>query len=239
MNRQKPILFIIVLALIGATAGALAHAKANQKLGLPGVKTRPLVGSKNLEVVLPPDLPGYTSKPLLQAEVVTNQLPQDTSFGQRLYIAADGFETLANVVLMGSSRASIHKPQICLTAQGWNINDAASRQETVRVDNPVPYDLPVMRLTATREAEVDGQKVVQQGVYVYWFVDANRYTASHARRMIWMAQDVLFKSELDRWAYISFFSMGAPGQEDAMFERMKKLIATSVPGFQLVPQAAK
>jgi hypothetical protein len=239
MNRQKPILFIIVLALIGATAGALAHTKANQKLGLPGVKTRPLAGSKNLEVVLPADLPGYRSKPLLQAAVVTNQLPRDTSFGQRLYISDDGFQALANVVLMGSSRASIHKPQICLTAQGWNISDAASRVETVHVDRPVPYDLPVMRLTASREAVVDGQKVIEQGVYVYWFVDADRYTASHARRMLWMAQDVLLKSELDRWAYVTFFSVGAPGQEDAMFEQMKKLIATSVPEFQLVPEAAK
>jgi hypothetical protein len=239
MNRQKPILFFLVLALIGAMAGVLAHAKSNQKLGLPGVKTRPLDGSKNLEVVLPADLPGYTSKPLLQASVVTNQLPQDTSFGQRLYTADDGFQTLANVVLMGSSRASIHKPQICLTAQGWNISDAASRVEMVHMDRPVPYDLPVMRLTASREAEVNGQKVVEQGVYVYWFVDADRYTASHARRLIWMAQDVLLKSELDRWAYIAFFSVGAPGQEDAMFERMKKLIDTSVPEFQLVPQAAK
>jgi hypothetical protein len=239
MNRQKPILFFIVLALMGAMAGVLAHAKSNQKLGLPGVKTRPLEGSKNLEVMLPADLSGYTSKLLPQAEVVTNQLPQDTSFGQRLYKADDGFQTLANVVLMGSSRASIHKPQICLTAQGWNINDTASRVETVHMDRPVPYDLPVMRLAATRETELNGQKVVEQGVYVYWFVDADRYTASHARRMIWMAQDVLLKSELDRWAYIAFFSVGAPGQEDAMFERMKKLIVTSVPEFQLVPQTTK
>jgi hypothetical protein len=239
MNRQKPILFIIVIALIGALAGALAHAKSNQKLGLPGVKTRPLDGSKNLEVVLPADLSGYKSKLLPQAEVVTNQLPQDTSYGQRLYVSDDGFQTLANVVLMGSSRASIHKPQICLTAQGWNISDSASRVEMVHMDRPVPYDLPVMRLAATRETELNGQKVVEQGVYVYWFVDADRYTASHARRLIWMAQDVLLKSELDRWAYIAFFSVGAPGQEDAMFERMKKLIATSVPEFQLVPQTTK
>jgi hypothetical protein len=239
MNRQKPILFFLVLALMGAMAGVLAHAKSNQKLGLPGVRTRPLEGSKNLEVVLPADLPGYTSKPLPQAEAVTNQLPQDTSYGQRVYASNDGFQVLANVVLMGSSRASIHKPQICLTAQGWNIDEATSRQETVHVDRPVPYDLPVMRLTATRAAVVNGQKVVEQGVYVYWFVDADRYTASHARRMIWMAQDILLKSELDRWAYIAFFSVGPPGQEDAMFERMKKLIATSVPEFQLVPQTAK
>jgi hypothetical protein len=239
MNRQKPILFIIVLALISASAGVLAHEKNNQKLGLPGVKTRPLEGSRNLEVLLPTDLAGYTSKPLPQAEVVTNQLPQDTSYGQRLYTADDGFQTLANVVLMGSSRASIHKPQICLPAQGWTIDDASSHQDTVHLDRPVPYDLPVMRLNASRESELNGQKVVEQGVYVYWFVDDDRYTASRARQMLWMARDVLFKSELDRWAYVAFFSVGSPGQQDAMFDRMKKLITASVPEFQLVPLAVK
>ena len=239
MNRQKSILFLTVLALIGATAGLLAHAKANQKLGLPGVKTRPLTDSRNLEVVLPTDVPGYKSEARPQAEIVVNMLPQDTSYGQRLYTADDGFQTLANVVLMGSSRGSIHKPQVCLAAQGWNINDASSHEDRVHVERPAPYDLPVMRLNASRQVEVNGQRVAQQGVYVYWFVDADRFTASHAHRMLWMAHDVLLKGELDRWAYVAFFAIGTPGQEEATFARMKKLIALSVPEFQLVPAAAK
>ena len=239
MNRQKIILFLTVLALLGATAGVLAHAKASQKLGLPGVKTAPLAGSRNLAVLLPADLPGYKSEARVQAQEVTNMLPQDTSYGQRLYTADDGFQTLANVVLMGSSRGSIHKPQVCLTAQGWAINDAASHVDQVHLEKPFAYDLPVMRLIAAKSGEMNGQRVTQQGVYVYWFVDADRYTPSHAQRMLWMAQDVLFKSELDRWAYITFFSVCAPGQADATFERMKKLIAASVPEFQLVPRPAK
>jgi hypothetical protein len=239
MNRQKIILFLIVLGLIGATAGVLAHAKSNQRLGAPGVKTAPLAGSQNLEVLLPAALSGFKSEALPQADIVVNMLPQDTSYGQRLYTTDDGFQTLANVVLMGSSRASIHKPQVCLTAQGWTINDAASHVDQVHVERPVPYDLPVMHLIATKTGEMNGQKVTEQGVYVYWFVDADRFTPSHAQRMLWMAHDVLFKSELDRWAYVTFFSVCAPGQADATFERMKKLIAASVPEFQLVPKAVK
>jgi hypothetical protein len=239
MNRQKVILAISVLALIGATAGVLAHARSNQRLGAPGVKTAPLAGSRNLEVLLPPALPGYQSEALAQAEAVTNMLPADTSFGQRIYTADDGFKTLANVVLMGSSRASIHQPQICLTAQGWTINDAASSVQRVHLEKPLAYDLPVMRLIASKQLEVDGQKVDSRGIYVYWFVDANRYTPSHAERSLWMARDVLLTGELDRWAYIAFFSACAPGQEEATFERMKKLIAVAVPEFQLVPKAAK
>ena len=114
-----------------------------------------------------------------------------------------------------------------------------SRVDHVPLAKPVAYDLPVMHLIASRQVEVKGQKVTEQGVYVYWFVDADRYTPLHSQRLLWMAQDVLLKSELDRWAYIAFFSICAPGQQDAVFERMKKLIAASVPEFQLVPRPVK
>lgn len=239
MNRFKPILFFAVLALIGGTAAVLAHAKANQKLGLPGVKTAPLPDSKNFLVLLPETVPGCKSEAVAPAAVVTNQLAADTSYGQRLYTADDGFQCLANVVLMGSTRSSIHKPQDCLTSQGWNISDAVSRVDEVKLEKPFPYTLPVMHLVASRRGQADGQVVTQQGIYVYWFVDADRFTPYHAKRILWATQDVLFKGELDRWAYIAYFTICAPGQEDAAFARMKKLIVATVPEFQLVPAPAK
>ena len=239
MNLLKPTVFVLVLALIGSVAGALSHAKANQRLGLPGVRTRPLPGSQNLEVLLPESVPGYTSILVPQAAVVTNMLPPDTSYGQRLYQGDDGFRSLANVVLMGSSRSSIHKPQVCLVAQGWTINEESSHEVPVPMERPVPYDLKVMRLVVSRQVEDHDQKVDQHALYVYWFVDADRLTASHAQRMLWMAHDVVVKNVLDRWAYISFFSECAPGQEEAAFAKIKNLIIAAVPEFQLVPPGAK
>jgi hypothetical protein len=239
MNLLKPTVFVMVLALIGSVAGMLSHAKANQRLGLPGVRTRSLAGSQNLEVLLPEALPGYTSMMVPQAAVVTNMLPPDTSYGQRLYQGEDGFKSLANVVLMGSSRSSIHKPQVCLVAQGWTINEESSHEIPVHMERPVSYDLNVMRLVLSRQVEDHDQKVEQHALYVYWFVDADRLTASHAQRMLWMAHDVVVKNVLDRWAYVSFFAECAPGQEAAAFERIKRLIIAAVPEFQLVPPAAK
>jgi len=43
---------------------------------------------------------------------------------------------------------------------------------------------------------------------------------------------------LQRWAYVTYFAVCAPGQEDAAYERLKKLIQTSVPEFQLTPKPA-
>lgn len=241
MNRLKPVIFVTVLALIGATAALLAHAKSIQKLGQPGVKTRPLANSQNREVLLPDDLSGYKSQWFPLDASVTNGLPEDTSFGQRVYQVSDASQApiQVNVVLMGSSRRSIHKPQVCLTGQGWIINNSTSREVSIPMDKPVSYDLPVMRLNVSGQMHENGQSVAEAGVFVYWFVDGDRYTAAHATRMLWMARDVALKGELDRWAYVSFWCKCWPGQEDETFDRIKKLITLSVPEFQLVPQVTK
>ena len=140
MNKQKCILALVVLLLIGGAVGVLAHLRANQELGKPGVKTVALPDSPNLEVVLPAKVLDYSSEKREEDDVVVKNLPPDTSFGSRIYTNASGFQTLVNVVLMGSDRTSIHKPQYCLTGAGFNIDDQASGEETIRIEKPKPYD---------------------------------------------------------------------------------------------------
>jgi hypothetical protein len=45
--------------------------------------------------------------------------------------------------------------------------------------------------------------------------------------------------ELQRWAYVSWFTVCEPGKEDATFARIKPLIAAAVTKFQLPPDSAK
>ena len=241
MNRSKIISAGLVLLFMAATAFALAHMRAHQRLGEPGVKTRPRLDSKNLELLLPESLPGYTSFIVTNAETALLVLPADTSFRVRLYQAGDGFWEQVSVVLMGSDRSSIHKPEICMTGQGWTVDNAASHVEKIHLDRPFPYDLPVNRLIATKRAvDADGKWQTVRGIYVYWFVDGSHYTASSWDWMMWwVPRDLLLTGVLERWSYISFFAVCAPGQEDATFARMKQLIAAAVPEFQLVPPPAK
>jgi hypothetical protein len=238
MNRQKTIIVIVALVLIGGTAGLLANLRAHQRLGPPGVRTSALADSIRLQVELPERVLDYESTNLPVEQIVLDILPRDTSFGQRLYTAPDKFQTMINVVLMGTDRSSLHKPQICFEGQGWIINDNVSTETTVHIDRPCAYDLPVMKLIADKVATVNGQQVTARQVYVYWFVAPNQYTAKHWQRMWWLARDLFRTGVLQRWAYVSFGSICAPGQEEATFERMKKLIAASVPEFQLTPTAA-
>jgi hypothetical protein len=237
MNKQQWVILVLALSLIGGGAAVLKHLQANQKLGRPAVKTSPIPGSPRLLVDLPQHVLDYSSEKLDDDPMTLNTLPQDTSFGGRRYSAPDGFVTTLNVVLMGSDRTSLHKTEFCVEGQGWLINRSASCETSIHVDRPYPYELPVMKFIATKQATIDGQPVTAQGVYVFWFVaDNDELTARHTQRMWWMARDLFQTGILQRWAFIGCFSICAPGQEDATFERMKKFIAAAAPEFQLVPR---
>ena len=239
MNKQKWIILIAALGLIGGAAGLLTRLQSNQKLGRPAVKTTPIPGSRRLHVDLPEHVLDYTSEAIEVDDRTLAWLPQDTSFGQRRYQAPDGFAASINVVLMGRDRTSLHKTEFCLEGQGWRIDRSASAETKIRLDRPYPYDLPMMKFIADKEMTDHEQVLHARGVYVFWFVADDEYTARHWQRMWWMARDLLRTGVLQRWAMISYFTACAPGQEDAAFDHLKKLIAASVPEFQLVPRSAE
>jgi hypothetical protein len=241
MKAQKHILAVLTLVMMVATAAVLFHLNKHQRLGDPGVKTRPVAGGKTLEILMPETVPGYTSEILTNVEEGLAVLPLDTSFRSRLYQANDHFEMQITTVLMGTDRSSIHNPQICLPGQGWVINDSLTRVETIPMERPFPYELPVNRIVSGKQIKkADGAIQTVSSVYLYWFVDGDQYTASEWKRKAWLVpHDLLVNGVLDRWAYIACFSDCAPGQEDATTERMKKMIAETAPEFQLVPHAAR
>lgn len=243
MNRQKAILALLALVLMGGTATVLSRVKSNQRLGAPGVKTEPIPGSRNVRVVLPERVLHYESEWIEPDPLVTNTLPADTSYGQRRYFdpANPDDQLQLTVVLMGADRTSIHKPQFCLEGAGWRIDGNRSLETTVPIERPVRYELPVIRLVSTRVMRnAEGAPVTYRGVYVYWFVADGVLSGdmSGADRMWQMAKHLLFTGELQRWAYVSVFGVCAPGQEDATFERIKRFIAAAVPEFQLTPRVA-
>lgn len=236
MTPAKWIYAAVALALMAGGAVLLLRLQSAQRLGAPGLKVERTAEGKVARVLLPERVAGFASEELPPAPEEQANLPADTTFGKRVYRAEDGFAALATVVLMGTDRTSIHKPQFCLTGQGWGIE----RTEAVTV--PVAggggagaaYELPVMKLTTTKRVEVGGQVVVRRGIFVYWFVADGRLTAQHWERMWWMARELVTTGVLQRWAYVTFFADCAPGEEEATFERLKGLIGGTVPEFQMV-----
>jgi hypothetical protein len=238
MTLKKTTCFLATVLLIASAAGLILQARLHQQLGLPGLRTQALPGSIRLQVDLPQNTLDYTSEDLPLEEIVLKSLPVDTSFGQRNYRAPDDFQVAVRVVLMGTDRTSLHKPQLCLPAQGWHIDDSRSVETSIPMEQPVTYELPVVKIIANKELPMGGEKTKVSGIYVYWFVCDDGLSASITGfdRMWSMAKRLLRTGVLQRWAYVSCWSSCLPGQEDATFERMKKFIASTIPQFQLVPK---
>ena len=219
------------LGLIGLTAAFLGYARTHQRLGEPGLRLVPgelYDDAGNLAartvIDLPTDVPGYQSQPLPVTREELEWLPADTTYGFRRYVAPDERWLDLRVVMMGTDRTSIHKPEYCLPGQGFQIQQ--TQQDFIRIPAPHPYDLPVTRIIASRmfraTPDAPGQEV--RAVFLYWFVAENRITADHLQRMWWMARDLVRTGTLQRWAYVSVLALCLPGEEEAVSQRMEQFL---------------
>jgi hypothetical protein len=238
MKKTNWILFATALAMIGVTAGFLFHIKGNQKLGKPGVVVGniPLFNAETnqiakVSVILPENIPGYFSHTMPVSDIELKTLPKDTTFGKRRYWNTNGANADVSVILMGQDRTSLHRPQFCLTGQGWTIDQTEIVH--VKMERPYAYDLPLLKLTAsTRVNDQNGKPIILRGIYAYWFV-ADKKIAIADQRMLSIMKTFLQTGKLERWAYISYFTRCWPGEEEKTFNQLKDCIAKSVPEFQL------
>jgi len=236
MKRGQWVVFGVALGMIAATAGWLTELRGRVNLGAPGVKVDPaaLYGPDGRLVlprcvVLPTNVPGFQSRAAVITPDELSALPEDTTFGRRLYTDATGLQVEVTVVLMGRDHTSIHQPQYCLSAQDWTVTN--TERINLRMERPYAYDLPALKLNAA-QALTNGQMI--HCIYVYWFVSADKITAEEGSRLWSMWKTVLQKGVTERWAYISFFTACHPGDESDTFDRLQKLIKESVPEFQTV-----
>jgi hypothetical protein len=233
MKRNRIGLVVGALVIMATGTVTLARMSASQSLGRPGVVAADGdVGVGRLDLTLPATVLDFTSTNVPPTEAELTVLPEDTSFVKRHYQAPDGFELSLSVVLMGSDRTSIHKPEYCLTSQGWQI----TKRETVsvKIDRPHPYELPARLFTTERLLELrEGQAHRSGGVYLFWFVADGRMAAGHFERLAKMTWDLLRTGNLPRWAYVACFAPCPPGAEAEAVERVRQFVATAVPEFQL------
>lgn len=238
MKNRKWLVFSTALLLMAGTVGVLSWLKSHQRLGRPGIKAVPIPDSVVMKIDLPERVPGFTSTNIPEPEVVLGYLPKDTSYTQRIYTAPDGLEISGVIILMGADRTSIHKPEYCLPGQGWTINEKTVTN--ISIAGFGGRQMPVAKWIAGNSFKTaDGKKQEVNGVFVFWFVADNQQTTDNYQRMWWLGRDLLKTGVLQRWAYIAYFAVCRPGNEEATFGRMKELIAASVPEFQLAPRVEK
>ena len=243
--KKEVFVFSGVVALLVATTLILIRLQETRRMGLPGVRmiaqavydeTGRQIGTNT--IALPAKVLNYTSEVAPVTLMELKGLPGDTTYGRRIYRAPDAFGLILSVVMMGTDRGSIHKPEYCLAGQGWHPEQMEFQSISIPRDTKPPFALPVKKIVSSREISTpSGDKQLWRSIYVYWFVANNEVTASHGQRMWSMSRELLLRGELQRWAYVACWSMCAPGQEEATFSRMRDFISAAVPKFQLVGAA--
>ncbi len=127
-------------------------------------------------------------------------LPADTVLHKKRYFHPSGRSVYASLVLSGIDRASIHRPEVCLSGEG---NEVLARP-IIDIPREERGDLGVRVMEMLRHIKLpDGGTVDMPSYYAYWFVSKKRETPSHITRMIYMALDRLFHNVSHRWAYIA------------------------------------
>jgi EpsI family protein len=186
---RSALLFVLVAATI--VAGLLGPKVESGSL--PGVKME-----------LPYKIGQYWGYDQEVSEAELAILPKDTGFARKKYDTLDGDEVFCSIVLAGAQRQSIHRPEVCLPAQGWSIRDRST--ERVKLANG--KEIPITVLTLVRPVQLpNGQTVEIRQLYAYWFVGRTRMTHSHYSRIFESMLDRILYGINHRWAYVTVSSI--------------------------------
>jgi hypothetical protein len=152
-----------------------------------------------IQMNLPESLDGYTGEDQPVSEAEKKILPGDTEFAKKVYSNGSSNTINCQIVLAGGEKRSIHRPEICLPAQGWVLKSST----VVPVSIPGHKPLDVMKLTISRPISTpDGGTRELKSLFYYWFVGKNTTTPHHVVRILKTNFDLLFHNTNHRWAYV-------------------------------------
>ena len=118
-------------------------------------------------------------------------LPSDTVLVRKVYRSPAGDEIVVTIVITGNEQRSIHRPQQCLPAQGFEVKSTS--RESVPMIGRKPLVMTVIFAVNGRSGTA----------LAYWFLGGGHETHDHFQRLAWMAWDNLFRNVRPRWAYVS------------------------------------
>ena len=136
-------------------------------------------------------------------------LAKDTQFARKVYRSPKGDQIFVSIVMSGDDMTtSIHRPERCLPAQGWNLQ--SSEQRAITLTNGTA--LKVTRLRTYRPVQSAGRE--RKDLYslnYYWFVGYKDVTPSHSMRTAMDLRDRLLRGYNQNWAYITVTSPVSEG----------------------------
>ncbi len=141
------------------------------------------------------ELQGFTGQDLPPAEAEIANLPEDTTFVKKLYTNdTTGDWYLVTCVIGGKSKRSIHRPELCLPSQGFQMVNPRSRVFAGR-------DWRIMELERGYARPLG---------FAYTFFNQEDFaTSSHLSRIMRDILDRSLKGRFDRWVMVTVNSSRA------------------------------
>ena len=134
------------------------------------------------------EIPGFSSEVLEPSEAELTVLPSDTVIEKRRYVADSGDWMVVSLVVGGKSKSSIHRPELCLPAQGL-------RMERPRTRSVAGRDWRFINL-ASKDSPTFG--------FAYTFFNQEGFkTASHVLRIFRDVVDRSLCNRIDRWVMVT------------------------------------
>ncbi|NNM30691.1 MAG: exosortase-associated EpsI family protein [Akkermansiaceae bacterium] len=219
------------LAVMAGTAVGLCHL-------FPNAATSPETG---MILKLPERRSGYLTYEVPVSKEEKKWLPGDTQILKRAYVPSDVFTQeemhlrveRATLILSGSDQRSLHRPEVCLEAQGWTIEKRVPVTLEVAGEKLEVLDLFMVR----SDQQPDGELKKSRGHYVYWWIGKKRSTPWVFWRSLYSFTDNAFRNRNSRWGYPSVQVLVDParepaaGEKDAQ-ERAYRFIREYAPMFQ-------
>ena len=198
----------------------------------PATKSEP-----GVVMELPGSLIGLwgSDQPISESEKVI--LPADTEFAKKIYSDGMGNDIHCQIVLAGAEKRSIHRPEVCLPAQGWTIKSG----EVVPVKLADGRTLEVMKLTVVRPVTLNnGTQRDLTSVFCYWFIGKHATTPHHFVRVLKTNLDMLLHNTNHRWAYVivnaPVLEGFVPGGKDLQQTTARVEAAIAELGPQIMPE---
>lgn len=173
--------------------------------------TNPAAG---IVVWLPDDISGMRADEVTMGPAEKKWLPKDTTYLSYRYLEEGLPKQLAayralkaTLIVAGSDSRSLHRPQVCLTAQGWEIEKAVVEKIDVATGSLEVMDYHLTRVLKNKDGSVlrneAGDEVRQRAHYVYWWVGPEMSTAFDKEQVIYSVINSIVKGQKERWAYPS------------------------------------
>jgi EpsI family protein len=163
-------------------------------------------------------------------------LAKDTQFVRKIYTGPERDQIFVSIVLSGDDMTnSIHRPERCLPAQGWNVQSSSRR--TIRI--PGGRAVQVTKLKNMQVLETpDKRRFTLNNLNYYWFIGYRDMTASHLTRTGIDLRDRIVGGYSQRWAYVTVAAnvtegIVRPGRsEQQTAEMVEKFIQELAPRLQ-------